>query len=297
MEEASNKTKSTHKQFSVIHRKLKSSPFYKVGLYTSYALGISAIVYVVLSLNLFYIEHIEVQPLTEDNLQYIESDELRDSLVDVIGQRFFTVSPSEIEAQLLEEFPFIQELYVTKRIPKTILVRVSERTPVMVMNNMVGTPSDDTSSIDAFTDIHSVPSAEDILVDSDGFVLAQCTDEEELCKELPRCATDNTWGIRPPGSTIFFTELSGVVEIDSLFIDGSYDVVGYVVPESDTVVVQLEDGSRIIFSLDVSVSEQFSTFEYTSENLSVEGKTYREIDLRYDRPVLRVDKYTDWVTE
>ena len=71
----------------------------------------------------------------------------------------------------------------------------------------------------------------------------------------------------------------------------------YVVPENDVVVVLFEDETRAVFSLRKSVEDQIDQFEYTKENLLLEGKTFKELDFRYDKPVLRVDKYSEWMLE
>ena len=58
-----------------------------------------------------------------------------------------------------------------------------------------------------------------------------------------------------------------------------------------------EDGTRAIFSVGTPISQQVNLLEYTKENLALKGKKYKELDFRYEQPVMRVDKYTDWVTE
>lgn len=294
MEDTHQTDKKLKLDRSVLIRRLKKSKFYKLIYFGLWTLGIVGVVYIILSLNIFYIETIEIETLADSKLEYLNEEEIRESLVDIIGQRFFSVNPGQIEEEMIEKFTFVKEIYVTKRIPDSVIIRLSERNPQIVVGQ-VTTTTDELSSSKGLFDF--ILKDSDVIIDEEGVVLAQCNDEGELCNELPRCVHENTWGIRPPGSTVYFTELSGIVEIDSLFSDGSYSVSGYAVPETDVVVSELEGGERVIFSLDKSIPEQFSTFEYTVENLSVEGKSYMELDLRYDRPVLRVDKYTSWVTE
>jgi len=236
-----------------------------------------------------YVETIDVTGLQDNSLTYIAPEAVQKALIDSLGKRIFFVSPNQIEKQVKTEFPFAQEVYASKRIPDTLVVRIVERDPVLTVR-FVDVTHMFSSSLDVEPD-------SDMLIDGEGIVLSTCTASLEFCSDHPLCLVTQPWGTLTPGDTYFFSELESVVEMQALLQKLGIEARAFAVPMKDTIVVMFEDGTRAIFSVGTPISQQVNLLEYTKENLALKGKKYKELDFRYEQPVMRVDKYTDWVTE
>jgi hypothetical protein len=250
---------------------------------------IAAVAYGIANLNIFFIQDFEVEGFAGEELEYIREDQVEEALDMYYGQRLFLVSTDEITDSLKSEFPFIDTVYVTKHVPDSIKVRIVEREPYLVLGEL--------DAKELFPAVTSAIYDSAVLIDETRYVLGMCSAEGLLCDKLPFCLFLDSPDTYQPGDTVYFAELDEIISLEDLF--SRIDVIpeGYAVPESKIVVVAFDDGTRAIFSLDRPLEEQVVSFEYTRENLALEGKSYKEIDFRYDRPVMRVDKYTSWVTE
>lgn len=273
----------------VLFRKCKRTIWAPLIRYASIIALVLLIGYGIANLNIFFIQNFEVEGFAGKEIQFINSEAVKDSLDTYYGQRLFLVNTEEIANSLKKEFAFIDTLYVTKHVPDTIKVRIVERTPYLVLGRL------DNNTL--FPEVVSAIYENALLIDKDRYIVGTCSIEGQLCEKLPVCLFLDSPDSYQPGDTVYFAELDEIIALDGLFSRIDIKPEGYAVPETKIIVVAFEDGTRAIFSLDRSLEEQVSSFEYTRENLALEGKTYLEIDFRYDRPVMRVDKYTSWVTE
>jgi uncharacterized membrane protein YvbJ len=52
-------------------------------------------------------------------------------------------------------------------------------------------------------------------------------------------------------------------------------------------VVILEDKSNVVLSRDKEIDPQIASLQFILSRLKMEGKAFKELDLRYDKPVIR----------
>ena len=52
-------------------------------------------------------------------------------------------------------------------------------------------------------------------------------------------------------------------------------------------IVQLKGGKNVIFSTQKGITEQISSLQFILTRLTMEGKLFRQLDLRFDKPVIR----------
>ena len=275
--------------FKVFYRKFNRTIWFKVLKLVIIAGLVGAVGYALANLNIFYIQEFEVEGFAGESLVYIDPDDVESELSEYYGERLFLVSTDDIADSLSSSLPFIKKVYVTKHAPDSIQASIIEREPVLVIGPMT------------FKTLFP-PSVESVfkhaaLIDGERTVIATCVDEEDICAGLPVCLFSDTPESYELGDDVFFAELDEIIDLDSLFDEIGMSPTGYAVPEPNVVVVSFEDSSRAIFSLEAPLDEQVVSFEYTRENLALEGKKYKELDFRYERPVMRVDKYTVWMTE
>ncbi len=66
------------------------------------------------------------------------------------------------------------------------------------------------------------------------------------------------------------------IEFDSVEASGS------------SYMVQLKKGGKVTFSTDKSISEQISSLQFILARLTMEGKLFSRLDLRFDKPVITI---------
>lgn len=228
------------------------------------------LIFLLFNLNIFYVQNFIVTSFDEEELVYIDDEEVQDSLIEYIGQRLFQLDVNEVESTVLESFTFVMEVYVSKRVPNSVTVKIVERIPTLTIK---------------FEKV-------DYLIDDDGIVLCTCEDYSDACEGIPSVVVTGYKREIEIGQKPFITEIDEVVEIASLETDVGVKMTEFLVPTEDVISVTFEDSTRAIFSTEKQISDQIETYSYTRENLLLKNESFKEIDLRYDRPVIRVDKYT-----
>ena len=256
-----------------ISRNIKSSAqlFWKrSGGFIIGILLITLITYLAFTLNIFYVQSLEIESLEAEVLTYVDREEIEDSLVDFIGMRLFQLDTSSVESKLSEDFTFIKESFVSKRVPNSLSIKIVERVPTL--NLTKGKIS--------------------YLLDDEGLVLGLCTDYESYCDKVPIVTVSNYVGEIEVGEIPFIIEVDEVIELAESEKELGLDIQEFLIPEDTVISVYFEDSTRAIFSVDKDISEQINEYSYTRENLLLKNDPFKEIDMRFDRPVIRVDKYT-----
>jgi hypothetical protein len=226
--------------------------------------------FVMFNLNLFFVQNFEVTSFDEDNLRYIDSEEVEDFLVGYIGKRIFDVDNSSIEKELKENYSYIYEVYVTKRVPNTLQIRIVERKPTLKLKS----------------------GDQVYLMDIDGFILDDCLKSESHCGDFPVVEASYYSGQIQIGQKPFITEIDEIIEILDSQSEIGVNVSEVIIPALGVISVSFDDSTRAVFSVDDDINEKIGVYTYTRENLMLKNELFKEIDLRFDRPVVRVDKYT-----
>lgn len=253
--------------------KIRRSKFYGISKTISTILAISAVILFIFNLNIFYIEDVQVSPFEQKSFTYIEMEEIEKCLLDCVGERIFWVDIDKISQGVLKKSPFVSEVYVSKKFPNIISVKIIERVPTLKVQAENGV----------------------FMIDKDLIVLSKCDKYPATCQELPNC--EFTSQKLEVGENINSAELESIEQIQESLSDMDIKAEKFWIPEEKIIVVELKTKSRIIISTQKDLYKQSKEFQYTHENLLLQDKKYKEIDLRYDRPVIRFDKYTEWVTE
>lgn len=266
------------------YRKIKGSFVVKLFNFVVVFAVLLFVGYFIVNLNVFYIQHVEVEQLTGDPFVNVSEDELESQLVEYIGQRIFLVQPGDIEQRMISANPFLKEVYAGKRLPNTINVKITERQPAIVVNI--------TTSI--ALDEHLVTG---FVADSEGYILASCIDEPLMCTNLPFINVVSRTLVLSPGSQPYIYGFPQVLQVLANVNEAGLKPSKFFMPEESVIVVEFSDATRAIFTAEKGIDQQLSDFHLTRSGLSQQGRTYLEVDLRYDRVVIRVDKYAEWVPQ
>ena len=256
-----------------ISRNIKSSAqlFWKrSGGFVIGILLITLITYLAFTLNIFYVQTFEIEPLESDELTYIDREEVEDSLVEFIGVRLFQLDTTSVENKLSKDFTFIKDTFVSKRVPNSLSIKIVERVPTLNLTK----------------------EKVSYLLDDEGLVLGLCTDYQSYCEKVPSVTVTSYIGEIEVGKVPFIIEVDEVVLLAESEKELGLDVLEFKIPVDSVISVYFEDGTRAIFTVDKDMIEQIKEYSYTRENLLLENESFKEIDMRFDRPVIRVDKYT-----
>ncbi len=258
---------------NIIHRKLSRTPTFKISKVAAILGAIFFTLYFITRLNIFFIEDIEITTLEGTPFEYISESSVEESLIDYIGVRLFSLDTEIVEKKVRSEVPFAKEVYVTKRFPDTLVVRITERDPAIKISQLNNAKSNE------------------VILDEEGNVLDSCLSFPETCKQLPLCQIESDPSEFELGSNPYLPEVLDALEISEIFTYageeyGDVTVSKYFVPESEVIVADL-GGTRAIFSGEKDLVEQAQDFLDTRKGLIENSRPYKEIDLRYDRPVVR----------
>lgn len=264
-------------------RKLKSSRLIKTLLWVLVVLGSAALIYFLLTnLNIFFVEKVNFEPIGSEEFKYLDKEELEKQSLELYGEKIINVNVEKVEKDIKDKNIFIEKIYVSKRFPKTINIRINEYEPNLVIEYQKPL-------------IRS--SSPKFLISDDGLILAECVEFEESCRKLPRLYYLNGNDIPEVGDEIHGTFFDNTSKLIDILEDNGIETKDISIPNQDVILVTLKQDKCIIFSSNKDLNTQVEKLILTQENLAIEGKSYKEIDLRFERPVIRVDKCTDWMTE
>lgn len=277
--------KPTHREtLKLWYQRVRRLKWFKITRPVIIVVLVLSVGYLVFNLNIFYVEDITVTPLTEKSFRYIDDEEIEDFLLSYIGKRIFSISTSKVETDVYNQFAFSDEVYVSKRFPNKLQVRIVEREPVLYVETSVNNQDQSDTS-------------PGYLIDKNLYVLSSCLNYSKRCEELPSCKMSIELTDSNIGSQISQKIVKDVIDLNRQFKSRDVKVEQFMIPESHVIIVIIDDSTRAIFSDKKDLTDQFDDYLYTRENLVLKGESYKEIDMRYDRPVVRVDKYTEWMTE
>lgn len=274
------------KKQNVYYRKLKNLNYGKIFKRIAGIAVVAVLIWLIFQMNLFYVSQVEIRSQNGDELEYVDGDLLAEELTSYEGKRIFSIDTKEIKERALQLDPFIELIYVTKRIPDTLVIRIVEKQPAGIVRE---------GDVNQIETICSTPHENnDRVVDSNGQLIATCGENTRACVRLPLFIVEKiqegTDTLIPSNSATLLYDLVNTLREEEI------EVSGFGIADTNAVVVSFPDMTRGVFSIE-RIDEGVSDFFFSKESLSLEAKTYKEIDVRFDRPVVRVDKYTVWVLE
>ncbi len=256
-----------------IWSKIKVNRGFQRGLkFLLYGSAAFLFLYTLLNLNIMFIEDVNV--VTDKDLRLTTKEDLERLLNNNVGKRLYKIDINEEEEKVLNENWFIKGVNIEKIFPKTLKVEVVEREPLLVVGAKVE------------------GGQRQFIISKDLFVLGECAEFESICEGLPKASLKDKSLKVNVGEKLKSKSVETIGQIETFLKEKDIPSKMYYIPEDSIAVVELEDDTRGIFTSDKSIREQLDAFLLTREMLVMEGEAYKEIDMRFERPVVRVDKYT-----
>ena len=178
---------------------------------------VSGSLWLLLHLNFFYVEHIIVEPSGESDFTYIDREVIKDQLLPYEGRRIFWVSTNEVHNLIVENNPFAKSVYVSKRIPDSLIVRIVEKDPMAVVRE---------GDINLIEQVCAGPLLEtDFVINSDGTVIANCSENMKACVRVPLLVVDH---LESNTEVLLNSQRwASLFDLVNLLTSLKYDVVGY----------------------------------------------------------------------
>lgn len=190
------------------------------------------------------------------------SPEIRAELDQYVGENLFSTQKSEIETKLIFADRLIKTTEVNFKLPSSLTVEIVSRKPTA-----------------AITSAGNITEA--VEVDKDGVILRKT----ENIGDFPRLIWPQivNWPIENPVpenivKAAIITSLAG----EKFQLEGAARV-----ESQSSMAVMLKSGEKIRLSLISDPVEQLAMLQVVLNQAKIEGKQVGEIDMRFERPVVR----------
>lgn len=177
----------------------------------------------------------------------------------VLGKNVIFLSPAKTEQLIKDGFPGINQVEIKKKFPDKLIVHLTKRKPIAV--------------VEANSDYYQV--------DYQGIIL----DKPDQPTNLPLIAsgefsvTADNYQLESPlilsGLDFLYQLLAKNIEARRVEITNSQELT-----------VFLKTGPQVLISLDKDLKKQVDSLQLILERAKIEGKQIEVIDLRFDKPVI-----------
>ncbi len=206
----------------------------------------------------------EIQFSLEEE-SYSEELLLNESVEDIKGKNIFLVSPLELEKKLMKENGFVKKVYIEKRVPSKIFIRVQEYTPAYI----------------------GYSSNRCVLFSQEGVHIKEiCKDCLEGCMESATeysavfVLSDAT--LENSKRLILYSEFNDILKV--------LDTFGYEITSIDIVegISTFKSSNENIFIFDITndLDIQLSRMYLVGQKINSENIIFKSLDLRFVRPVM-----------
>lgn len=177
----------------------------------------------------------------------------------VLGQNVLFLSPQKISQQIKDELPKIEEAKVEKKLPDKLIIHLSKRKPIAVVE--VG--------------------GEYWKVDYQGVVLARVNQPVDLPLVVSNellTFSEGQWIDEP-------SILAGLDYLYKLLFNG-IETRRVEVVNSKELIIHLKTGATVLVSIDTGRQQEVNSLQLILERTKIEGKKIEVIDMRFDKPVI-----------
>lgn len=177
----------------------------------------------------------------------------------VLGKNIILLSPPEVEQLIKSELPGIDQVETEKRLPNKLIVCLTKRKPIAV--------------VEANSDYYEV--------DYQGIILTKLEQPTNLpliaSGEISVMATNHRLE-----SPVILSSLDLLYQL----LVSNIETRRLEITNSRELAVFLKTGPKVLISLDKNIKEQVESLQLILERAKIEGKQIQLIDLRFDKPVI-----------
>lgn len=277
-------------------RKARVSKLYKTRLLKIILLFTLIVIAIIIFLVVSKLPILLIKNVRIVETEYIDRTELATELDLLIGQSFFSADVLNLQTKIKKDFVFIDEIYIEKVFPDSIVVNVFEAKPDVILGapevNKCYLISDKSVVLDIYEGEESdaqLQSGSDENTDDnpDAALVLQSICEQfvdkysvsyiETYDALPELATGDE-------STYYFVSQIN----DGIRVISSYKlIVNNVVIKNNVCQFNLEGGKIIRMDLTQDFDTQLKRFIVVITEMQDEGLDFTQMDVRFERPVIK----------
>jgi len=195
-----------------------------------------------------------------DKISYIGGNEGQDTSLffkeQLFGKNLIIINSSDISDHAASNFPVIERAVIEKKFPKSIIISITERTPLAIISAKNG----------------------NFVVDKNGQVF--CEAGESLI--LPKVVFEDNLSI---GDFVNAEKIMARISLLSALKEKNIPVSEVSVVES-SISALIKNGPSAIFEIDADFIELVSLLKQILLKYKIEGKDLRKVDLRFQNPVV-----------
>ncbi len=224
---------------------------------------------IIVETDFFDIKYHEIYKYDNSQFQYVDKDELELFVKDNVSKfNYFSLDVNLLEKNIKNSDKFIDEVFAEKVFPAGVLVNITEKQPYITYQSSEGC----------------------ILIDDKNRFVIQFENESE-CKVINTLY--NTILIKEVENYEIYNESDQEIRLFELFVkiinalrSENITPLEITLKEGEAVITDVGE-RRYIFNQDDDVNIQVKRFLLVMGQISFDKIEYKELDFRYDRPVLR----------
>jgi len=196
-----------------------------------------------------------------------------------IGKHLIFVSTKWLKATIIEHYPFLKKVNITKKIPPGVQFNLFAREPLAAIVRQLQLDKPEAS---ASADQSWLTGNEYFLVDEDGYIL-----RKDKITNLPLILVQDLPS-EPVGQQIGQKAILKALEIILGLKLNLFEPEVARINEFN-IEFRLKDKVKVIFSIFESAESQINPLQFILNRAKIEGRKIRQIDLRFDKPVVIYD--------
>lgn len=215
--------------------------------------------------NLFLVSQIEISELV-----YTDREEIYDKNKKYLGERIFSVDPTEIETKVADLSPYIKTVDVEKILPNKLRIKVSERYPSLR--------------------IQHVPTAQNFVIDDELIVLEVNPSLETLgYLDLSLVQVNfDVYGklLQKPGKMLNLDGLDFVIDIKKKLSQTKIEIdqTKEMLLGQSSLEVTLKTGTKVLMDPNRDVDDQIDRLKAILEDTKKKNKDLVYVDVSLEKP-------------
>jgi len=230
-----------------------------------------ALLYLFFTSDFFSIKTVIVEPFSGSSISYIDKEAVKNDLVYNIDVNYFTINEKEIIKTIKDKYYIAENIVIEKQLPDRILVKIDEREPFLTLN---------------------INSSSCAVLDKSSFVFDMATTSESCIKTSINYSTyyvslvnnSNIYNVNEVSNEFLTNSLEKIIEA----IENNNFSIDTITVNSDYIEILLTDKSILIFQLGDDIDTEILRFYIVVEELNRDYKTFKTLDLRYERPIVNM---------
>ncbi|MCX7955884.1 MAG: FtsQ-type POTRA domain-containing protein [Patescibacteria group bacterium] len=212
-------------------------------------------IFIKIFFNFFLIKNIKIINSEKKDLLGIE---------EIKKQQIFLLNEEEIKNILLRKNPDLKDVKIEKKYPNSIIINIFKDEEIAFLEADIGY----------------------FYLSENGKIIFKSKNKKN--ESLPRINFYQKliFNNYLPGEKIYFKEILSSLKILKKMNEIDVKIISIDINGVDMILFNLEN-EKIFFGVEKDIDFQFFQFKKIFTYLKIEGKKYKEIDLRFDKPIIR----------